>query len=354
MKATFEKHTLQFKFDAGTSRGILKAKDTYFVRIIDAINPNIVGVGEASPLSGLSIDDRPDFEEKLTQICHEITGIELQKDAAWLMNFADEFVPENLPSIKFALEAALLDWLNGGKRLLYDNAFSRGKQSILINGLIWMGNKDFMLRQIEDKLAQGFSCIKLKIGAIDFEQECALLDFIRSRFSKEQITLRVDANGAFKYTEALDKLNRLATYNLHSIEQPIRAGQEELLAKLCAVTPLPIALDEELIGKFSIYEKQTLLETIQPQYIVLKPTLLGGLEATKSWINLAEKMQIGWWITSALESNIGLNVISQFAAQFDNPLPQGLGTGGLYENNIAMPLEVVGERLWLRKLRVTS
>lgn len=348
MKATFEKHTLQFKFDAGTSRGVLKSRDTYFVRIIDTINPNIVGVGEASPLSGLSVDDRPDFEEKLMHICQEISGIELQKDITWLLNLADEFVPENLPSIKFAFEAALLDWYYGGKRLVYDNAFSRGEQSILINGLIWMGDKDFMLKQIEDKLAQGFSCIKLKIGAIDFEQECALLDFIRSRFSKEQITLRVDANGAFKYAEALDKLNRLATYDLHSIEQPIRAGQEELMAKLCSVTPLPIALDEELIGKFSNYEKQTLLETIQPQYIVLKPTLLGGLEATKSWIDLAEKMQIGWWITSALESNIGLNVISQFAAQFDNLLPQGLGTGGLYHNNIEMPLEVVGERLWLR------
>jgi o-succinylbenzoate synthase len=301
-------------------------------------------MGEAAPLSGLSIDFRADFEEETADLCNQLTGLEISHGLD-LMELADDFVSDDFPSLRFALETALLDRKNGGKRIIFQNGFSNGTQPITINGLIWMNNPAEMQKQIEEKLAQGFHCLKLKIGAVNFEQELALLRNIRQKFDAQEISLRVDANGAFSPQDALDKLKLLADLDIHSIEQPIRAGQEALSARLCAATPIPIALDEELIGKMTDYARRDLLETIRPQFIILKPSLLGGFEACRVWIRLAQELNIGWWMTSALESNIGLNAIAQFTAEFDNSLPQGLGTGELYHNNINSPLEISGEKL---------
>lgn len=338
-KITFDylKRTLVFKFDAGTSRGVLKTKEVFWVKAFHADHPEIVGWGEAAPLVKLSLDDREDFEEVLELTLSEMSQVSWEKEEMNVLRQLGSLIPFELPSIRFALETAILDLMNGGEKKILGYNFHTGKKSIPINGLIWMGSKEFMLEQIREKLAQGFGCLKMKIGAIDFQQELDLLDYIRSRFSKDQITLRVDANGAFSIEDALSKLQQLAKYDLHSIEQPIAAGNKEAMKKLCSATPLPIALDEELIG---VKNKAILLDEIQPQYIILKPTLLGGIVETKEWIGLAETRKIGWWMTSALESNIGLNAISQLADELDASIPQGLGTGKLYQNNLESPLEI--------------
>ena len=332
------KYTLHFTFEAGTSRGTLTQKDSYFLRLVDSDQPDVVGYGECGPLRGLSLDDIPDFEQRLTEYCDYFNAIDLQLFSWNLSIILNQLISQQHPSILFGLETAMLDFLSGGQRLIQAGEFVNGHRAIPINGLVWMGSPEFMRQQIDEKLAAGYTTIKLKIGAIDFDQECALLGYIRERYSPEQITLRVDANGAFHPDEALAKLKRLAQYGLHSIEQPIAAGQHDLLAELCRQTPVPIALDEELIGHMEYVDKFRLLKKIQPQYIVLKPTLLGGLRHCDEWIELANRLSIGWWITSALESNIGLNAIAQYAAQFKNLLPQGLGTGQLYHNNISSPL----------------
>ncbi|MFT5915336.1 MAG: o-succinylbenzoate synthase [Flammeovirgaceae bacterium] len=327
-------HQLQFKFKAGTSRGVLTEKTVYYLKLWDVENPNVVGVGECAPLVKLSIDDIPDFEEKLEEICIEVTDLESIEDIYGLSGI------ESFPSIITGLEMAFLDLENGGKKLIYDSDFHAGKTRVPINGLIWMGDKEFMFQQIREKLEAGFDCIKMKIGAIDFEQECELLNFMRKQFSAKELTLRVDANGAFAPKEALEKLKRLSEYELHSIEQPIKAGQFAEMAKLCEQTPLPIALDEELIGVHKTEAKSNLLNQIQPQYIILKPTLMGGFRSSEEWIQLAESQNIAWWMTSALESNIGLNAIAQFTAKHQVKVPQGLGTGQLFHNNISSPLEI--------------
>jgi o-succinylbenzoate synthase len=344
LKASWQPYTLQFKFDAGTSRGVLRQKNTWYLLLNDTNRPGITGIGECGPLAGLSPDDRPDFEQHLTALCYTLNKLELPEHVE-PEQLARELVPAEFPAIRFGLETALYDLLQGGTRIIFNNSFSQGKQAIPINGLIWMGDKAFMLKQIQEKLAQGYSCIKIKIGAIDFEEECRLLAYIRERFSASEITLRVDANGAFSPQKAQQYLERLAHYDLHSIEQPIKAGQWTQMNVLCAQTPLPIALDEELIGINNIEEKAELLDTINPQYIILKPTLVGGMGGCREWIHLAEARNIPWWITSALESNIGLNAISQFTAEFSPVLPQGLGTGQLYHNNIAAPLQISGGEL---------
>lgn len=338
-KITFEylKRTLIFKFDAGTSRGILKTKEVFWIKAFQTNRPEIVSWGEAAPLVKLSLDDREDFEEVLRTTLAEMSKVSWEETSANILNQLKGMIPFELPSIRFGLETALLDLQNGGRKMILGDGFYLGKKAIPINGLIWMGEKDFMLAQINEKLAEGFNCIKMKIGAIDFLQELELLDYIRARFSKNQITLRVDANGAFSPENALSKLEQLAKYDIHSIEQPIPAGNLEMMQQLCAATPLPIALDEELIG---VKNKAELLDQIQPQYIILKPTLLGGILETKEWIELAEERNIGWWMTSALESNIGLNAISQLADELDVSIPQGLGTGKLYQNNLNSPLEI--------------
>jgi o-succinylbenzoate synthase len=327
MKATYYKHILKFKRPSGTSRGILREKETWFIIIKDG---NKTGVGECGLLRGLSIDDRTDYEEVLKKICENIN-----KGLASLLTSLKEF-----PSIKFGLEQAFLSLNSKDPFLLFPSSFTEGETSIKINGLIWMGEPSFMKEQMEQKLEEGYKCIKMKIGAIDFEKEVALIEFLRKNFTKKQIEIRVDANGAFHPEEALEKLKILSNYDIHSIEQPIKQGQLEKMKQLCNTTPLPIALDEELIGVFNVTKKQELLQIVKPQYIILKPSLIGGFKDTDEWIDLAEKQNIEWWITSALESNVGLNAIAQYTYQKEVKLPQGLGTGSLYTNNFESPLKV--------------
>ncbi len=330
LKAFYKKYTLNFRQPSGTSRGILTQKDSWFIFIYDEKAPQTKGVGECSPLKGLSIDDRPDYEQKLNEVCETINDFQNHPDKG--MN---EF-----PSIRFGLETALLDFKQKGTKILFESDFTAGKDSIPINGLVWMGSFEEMKKQIQDKIKAGFHCIKLKIGAINFSDELSLLKLIRKEYGEPDLEIRVDANGAFKPEDALEKLKRLSEYRIHSIEQPIRQGQWEQMAGLCRLTPIPIGLDEELIGVSNITKKKELLNTILPQYIILKPSLLGGFLASKEWIDLADAMQTGWWVTSALESNIGLNAIAQWTYTLDNPLPQGLGTGQLYSNNFDSPLFV--------------
>lgn len=331
------KRTLQFKFDAGTSRGLLKTRDVYWIKVCSLHNPTVVGWGEAAPLIKLSIDDRPDFEAVLSATLRRISQVHWASDQYELLFQIQKQLPPELPSIRFGIETALLDLFQGGKKKIFDNNFYDHQAPIPINGLIWMGSREFMLDQIEEKLVQGFDCIKMKIGAIDFEQELGLLKAIRARYSKGEIVLRVDANGAFGPKDAIEKLNQLAELDIHSIEQPIAAGQVASMKHLCRNTPLPIALDEELIGAG---DKASLLDAVLPQHIILKPSLVGGIVESEQWIKLAEERNIGWWITSALESNIGLNAIAQLASKFGPTIPQGLGTGKLYHNNLQSPLEV--------------
>ncbi len=327
MRATYHRHILEFKRPSGTSRGVLHTKETWFITIY---KDGKQGIGECGILRSLSIDDRADYEEKLQWTCAHI-----HLGVAKLWEALLEF-----PSIQFGVEMAFKSLASNDPYVLHPSLFTAHKDAISINGLIWMGAKDFMKSQINEKLAAGFHCIKLKIGAIDFEEEIALLAYIRSQFSKEVIEIRVDANGAFAVDDALDKLRRLSIFDLHSIEQPIRQGQIVAMQQLCSNTPLPIALDEELIGVFHTADKEALLTRIRPHYIILKPSLIGGYRGTNEWIAIAERLGIGWWITSALESNIGLNAIAQFTYTLASPMPQGLGTGGLYTNNIESPLYI--------------
>ena len=325
MKARAVKHTLLFKRPSGTSRGVLTEKDTYFL-ILEANGKQ--GIGECGLLKGLSIDDVPEYEAILEELCNQLNN-----------NTLDSTLIKNFPSLQMGLEMAQESLQADSPFLLYPSDFTKSISPIPINGLVWMGEFDFMQAQIEEKLTQGFHCVKLKIGALDFSKELLLLEQIRKHFTAQQIEIRVDANGAFSPESALDKLISLAQLELHSIEQPIAAGQHEQMRVLCEQSPLAIALDEELIGVSSV-QKEALLDKIRPQYIILKPSLLGGFAASLEWIRLAEARQIGWWVTSALESNIGLNAIAQWTATLTTDRPQGLGTGGLYTNNIPSPLVV--------------
>lgn len=327
IQASYKKYILNFKQPSGTSRGILRTKETFFIFLK---KENNTGVGECGLFRGLSSEDVPYYEKQLQWVCDNI-ALGLEKLLPQLVAF---------PSIQFGLEQAFLSLYSTNGFDLFPSQFTKSKATIPINGLIWMGDKAFMKKQIVAKLKTGFTTIKLKIGAIDFETELQLLKSIRNEFSKNEIELRVDANGAFSPDNALQKLEQLAKYELHSIEQPIKANQWEAMAKLCETTPLPIALDEELIGVFENEKKQELLKKIRPQYIILKPSLIGGIAGSNQWIALAEKQHIGWWITSALESNIGLNAIAQYTYQLGVTMPQGLGTGGLFTNNFDSPLEV--------------
>ncbi len=348
LKVKWLKHTLKFKFEAGTSRGVYTEKDTFFLKIFDSENPSVFGLGEAAPLKGLSIDDFPNFEQILQEICNTFNSLDLEV-FEWNINIIlSQLIDDRLPSIKFGFETALLDIMNGGKRIIFDNDFSKNQRAININGLVWMGSKEFMTAQVDEKLASGFDTIKMKVGAINFEEELEILASIRQQFSAEQITLRVDANGAFSPEEAQKKLSQLTHYQIHSIEQPIKQKQPEAMAELCQDSPVPIALDEELIGISDYVQKMQLLKKIKPTYIILKPTLLGGLQHCREWIEIASRLHIGWWMTSALESNIGLNAIAQFTAEYKNALPQGLGTGSLYHNNIESPLVVENGKLHYR------
>ena len=335
------RYDMNLKRPAGTSRGILHQKMTYFLCLE---SQSKVYWGEAGVFPNLSPEAGPDFEHKLN---------ELTKEANANQHFPQASEYQHLPSVAFALEQieiALSHNHHAGKHRFcaYDTSFNQSKMGIPINGLIWMGDAGFMQEQIDIKLNQGFSCLKMKIGAIDWDKEIQLLKGIRSRYSAETLTLRVDANGAFAPDNALSKLEELSRLDIHSIEQPIRQGQWEAMATLCKQSSIPIALDEELIGVTKLEDKKDLLQTIQPQYLIFKPTLLGGFESCEEWIRLAKPLSIDYWPTSALESNLGLHAIAQWAAHLNLSIPQGLGTGGMYVDNITTPLAIRGEQLWLR------
>lgn len=333
MKAEYFKYILQFKRPGGTSRGVLHEKETFILEISE---DGKKGIGECALFRGLSFDDRPDYEDKLQWLCEHI---HLNPEA--LKKALKEF-----PSIWFGYEQAILNLKEGGK-LYFPSEFTERKAAVIINGLIWMGDVAYMQEQIQDKLDQGFHCIKLKIG-VDWESEYKILQELRAKFSADLLELRVDANGGFTKDEAKTVLQQLADLHIHSIEQPIKARYVNDMAELCAKTPIPIALDEELIGVINFNEKRRLLETVKPQYIILKPSLIGGISGSDEWIALAEEQNIGWWITSALESNIGLNAIAQYTFTKKNPMPQGLGTGALFTNNFESDLELKGELLYFK------
>ena len=325
---------MPFRQPAGTSRGTYTLRTVRYVTVASADDPLRWGIGECSPLPFLSCDDLTDYDEFMSSICRKI-------------EINGGYNPEELrpyPSILFGIETAFRHFARGSYAL-WDSAFSRGEEGISINGLVWMGSRESMLKQIDNKLDEGFRCIKLKIGAIEFDDEIELIRYIRSKFSVDEVEIRVDANGAFSIQEVPAKLERLAALNVASIEQPIRAGQWEAMAKLVEQSPIPIALDEDLIGCNDLISKRTLLETIRPHYIVLKPSLHGGFVGCGEWIDEALRVNAGWWITSALESNIGLNAIAQWCATLGNSLPQGLGTGELFTVNAPVPIEVHGSRL---------
>lgn len=332
MRLQFAPYILKFKEPAGTSRGILTEKPTCYMRLFDERDPQRFGVGEAAIYPGLSPEADDRFFYKL---------MELQANVR--LGRGTDLTP--FPSLQFGFEQCIRDFTGGCQGVYYTSPFLMGTQSIEINGLVWMGSKEEMLARLEQKLEAGFRCVKFKIGAIDWKSEVDLIEAVRSRYDRDRVEIRVDANGALDMDCALPRLKRLADLDVHSIEQPIKAGQPLLMQFLCQVSPLPIALDEELIGKFTTEEKARTLDVIKPQYIVIKPTLTGGYSGAEEWIQLAKERNIGWWITSALESNIGLNALAQWVAILDTDMPQGLGTGGLFTNNPAAPIYLDGDRL---------
>ncbi|MGK7389453.1 MAG: o-succinylbenzoate synthase [Candidatus Cyclobacteriaceae bacterium M2_1C_046] len=339
MKFSYKKYSLKFRFPAGTSRGVYLEKPTWIIKI--EVNGTI-GYGECSPLKDLSIDPIDLMDEKLRELGNKLLNSSLPADEKQVYQMA-YYLSDEFPSIRFGLETALLDLLNGGNRIIFNNKFVRGEYKIPINGLIWMGDQEFMLEQAKVKPDKGFKCLKMKIGAISFEKELEVIKRIRA--TDPDLVLRLDANGAFGYDEVLEKLDQLKEYNIHSIEQPIAAGQLDKMKQLCAVAPISIALDEELIGINLLEKKVELLKNINPHYIILKPSLVGGIAACNEWIQIAEDNGIGWWITSALESNIGLNAISQYTAEQEAISFQGLGTGQLFENNFDSPLTIINGAL---------
>lgn len=335
LQTSLTKKTFHFNFTARTSRGRMNDRTSWFIKIWDDKNPDVVGIGECAPLPGLSIDDKPDFEETLRKT---LSSVQTLNGTTSLLDDAVALVPSGYPSIVFGIETAILDLKNGGRRVLFDNSFLQSKP-IPINGLVWMGDLDQMLQQASIKIDDGFRCIKIKVGGLNFEKECDIIQYIRKKYFRDEIEIRLDANGAFKPEEALFKLNDLSRFKIHSIEQPVKPGRPEM-EELCRKSPIPIVLDEELIGVEKFDDKKALLSRIKPQYIIIKPSLHGGIRAAQDWISIADSLGIGWWMTSALESNIGLNAICQFTANYQTTLPQGLGTGALYDDNFASPLEV--------------
>ncbi len=332
MKASYAKYILHFKQPAGTSRGVLLDKETYFLKLEDEDTPGVYGLGECAVFRGLSADDVPGYEDKLKELCANIAADRDTDLSAF-------------PSIRFGLETAIYDFSNGCRRMPFPSDFTEGRQDIPINGLVWMGTKDEMLHRIDDKIKAGFTTIKLKIGAIDTESELDLVRHIRKVFPPEVLTIRLDANGGFTPDNALQKLSAFARYGIHSIEQPIKQKQWEAMSRLCKESPIDIALDEELIGISTPEEMGEMLDTVKPRYIILKPSLVGGFSGSQEWMRQAAIRDIGGWITSALESSIGLNAIAQWTAAMGAKLPQGLGTGQLFTNNIDCPLEQVDEVL---------
>lgn len=335
IRASYFKKVFHFNFKARTSRGPMQDKTSWFIKIENAAQPSVSGWGECGPLPGLSIDATPDFESVLAEAIDRINHS--SRDGQDISAVTD-LAPQEFSSLIFGLETALLDLHNGGRRIIFYNSFMKGSP-IDINGLIWMGDMDFLMDQINQKISQGFRCLKLKVGGLDFQRECDVLDYIRKKYFREDISIRLDANGAFRIDDALYKLGELQKFGIHSIEQPVKPGLEEM-EEVCRKSPIPVALDEELIGINARDEKKRLLEKLKPQFIVLKPTLHGGFKGCEEWISLAQELNTGWWITSALESSIGLNAICQFTANYSPTMPQGLGTGSIYHNNVSSPLKV--------------
>lgn len=334
LQADFCSYRLDLRFEARTSRSSMHHKDTYFIRVYDDSEPEIFGIGECALFRGLSADDCSDYELRLSRVCRDIVSVTDPEDIG-------------MSSIAFGLETALQDLRHGGSRVIYPGKWAAGQSDITINGLVWMGSAEQMMSRLAEKLEQEFRCVKLKIGGIDFAKELEMLDYVRSAWGPDKVELRLDANGAFDPRDALHRLERLARYDIHSIEQPIKAGQAKAMREICRNSPIPVALDEELIGSRRYDDQARLLDTIMPQYVILKPALCGGFQAANRWISLARQREAGWWATSAMESDIGLNAIAQWAASFSPAMPQGLGTGALYSNNIPSPLRLEGDRLSL-------
>lgn len=323
LHAEWTRYRLDFRFTAKTSREEMHHKDTYFVRITDSDSPGIAGIGECALFKGLSADDVPEFENELSRLCRDpYSGV------------------PSMSAIRFGWETAVADLTNGGCRQIFPGRWSEGLSRISINGLIWMGSKEMMVSRVEEKLSCGFKILKLKVGGIDFDDEVSIIEAIRKRFPEDELELRLDANGNFNAANVMKRLDRLSSYGIHSIEQPVKAGQPELMRRVCADSPVRVALDEDLIGIRNNEEMRQLLEYIEPQYIILKPSLCGGFERADQWISTAESLGIGWWATSALESNIGLNAIAQWVSNKRINLAQGLGTGELYSNNIQSPVRM--------------
>lgn len=313
----------------------MRWKDTFFLKIWNPDEPGNFGLGECALFSGLGADDVPEYEQKLAETCARLSA-------------GEEIDLRLFPSISFGVETALADLENGGRHIPFPSRFTTGQTSVKTNGLVWMGTPQQMESRAFEKIDKGFSCIKFKISEETFDDEVRILTDIRRIYGPDILTIRLDANGAFSPCDAIDRLRILSSLDIHSIEQPIRAGMTEEMARICRLSPVPVALDEELIRIRSFEEKKELLSSIKPRYIILKPSLCGGFSGTREWIDTAESLGIGWWITSALESNIGLNAIAQWTARAGVSMPQGLGTGGLYTNNIVSPLELMGEELVFR------
>lgn len=338
--AGYHKHELQFIKPARTSRGEMQTHTTWYISLTHRATGKKT-TGEAAPLVGLSIDDRPDFEQQLSQYC------------TWISEDSDlrELDFSAFPSIGFAVECALLQQQHKQDHVLFDTDFIRGK-GIPINGLVWMDNATNMLQQAGEKIDAGFTCVKFKVGALDFDEECRMIEAVRKRYTPFQLEIRLDANGAFKNDEALEQLQELARFGIHSIEQPVKAGQWDQMQEVCAKSPIPVVLDEELIGVNVEQQGNAMLKHIRPAYIILKPTLVGGLAKSDQWIGITKQLTIGWWATSALESNIGLNAISQWVSGYPLILPQGLGTGSLYSNNVVSPLYIEAGKIYYSRTAV--
>lgn len=339
IRAGYIRHTLEFLSPAGTSRGILHRKPCWFVWLRNS--DGTTGAGEVTFIPGLSPGDENHIEGELLDTIRKVNQGQTGPCRS----------DHPHPGIRFAFETACRDLQTGGRRLLYDTAFTRGEQGIPVNGLIWMGDREHLLDQIGRKVDEGFRVLKMKVGALDFEAELGILKHIREHFGKRDLEIRLDANGAWGPEEALKKLHRLSEFRIHSIEQPIRAGQLPAMAAVCRTSPIPVALDEELIGVDAGTRGRALLEDVKPAYLILKPGLIGGWKAASDWIGLARQAGAGWWVTSALESNVGLNALAQWTSHLDTGRPQGLGTGGLFANNIPSPLGLEGNALWHRPWR---
>ncbi len=332
MRLAYTPYVLKFRFPAGTSRGVLTEKPTFFIKVFDENNPSKFGIGECSVFPGLSPEANGNYGYKLIELLANMAlGVETD-----LSGYS---------SIVFGLEQAIRDYAGGCRHIYFPSQFTQGEQSIEINGLVWMGDYDEMIERIDEKVKNGFHCIKLKIGAIDWKKEVEMIEYIRRKYSDSTLQIRVDANGGFTMDNALPRLKRLADLGVHSIEQPIKPGSPELMAFLCQVSPLKIALDESLIGVNGKNNKEQLLDIVRPAYVILKPTLCGGFSGAEEWIRLSEERGIGWWVTSALESNVGLNALAQWTATLKTDIPQGLGTGGLFINNFECPLRLESDHL---------